>query len=474
MRIVLFGANDPDRTLNLDEEARCLRESIDSGRYGHLIEINHYVAARPDDVVKYLSRDKPAVVHFSGHGSCDGITMLGEDGTPTVISGASLARVLENRGIKLVVLNCCNSQRVLDAIGSSVDAVIGTEAELDDDDARLFARAFYRALADGSTIAEAWRDGRDRVCLANGEDVFFCNGNVATALVHPTPATIHDNEDSQLRVRAAFAGGPHGSHLHLDIFNGSPSAVFISEWYAEWIQPVRRYCWAIACVRGALPKRLQDQDRCSLVVDLDRNDFEGLAAVGIRLGGGKEYAVQSADLLNLRYEAEQWRRLHPQAENSALDDALRCADVDVVAAIESDSAGKPVLVVAFTNKSHVPIPIIGATLSWSYTPPRVRPRAPETSSGIQEAAETGGQISLPCTRRPWSPVQTGETLTFAIDHHFGTLLCQLLLGDVRDDDIVIDVYTKAKTVWRAHGDEIPVTVRNFARLVMELRNSQAN
>ena len=54
---------------------------------------------------------------------------------------------------------------------------------MDDEAARRFTVAFYRALGDGLSIKEAFRDGGDAVELHGLVDVFHCVGVSDQALV---------------------------------------------------------------------------------------------------------------------------------------------------------------------------------------------------------------------------------------------------------------------------------------------------
>jgi len=82
-----------------------------------------------------------------------------------------------------VVLNSCFSQVQGDAIKGVVKAVVGTRAEVDDEAARRFTVAFYRALGEGLSVAEAYRDGGDAVALHGLTDVFQSEGDLSLTLV---------------------------------------------------------------------------------------------------------------------------------------------------------------------------------------------------------------------------------------------------------------------------------------------------
>ena len=64
-------------------------------------------------------------------------------------------------------------------------AIVGTTAAVEDEAARRFTAAFYRALGDGLAIAEAFRDGTDATVLHGLQDVFWSSGELDRVLLKP-------------------------------------------------------------------------------------------------------------------------------------------------------------------------------------------------------------------------------------------------------------------------------------------------
>ena len=189
---ILFLAANPLMTsrLDLEEELRSIDAELRSSRYRDQIELLVAHAARPDDVVRLLRRQTPTIVHFSGHGANDGVVLRNENSS-IAISGEVLGRIFAGRGIQLVVLNACFTDLQASAVARSVTAVIGTTDAVDDDAARRFATAFYRTLADGYSVGEAFRDGRDAVDIHLLSDVFHLRGDGKAILCGYT-LSLHD------------------------------------------------------------------------------------------------------------------------------------------------------------------------------------------------------------------------------------------------------------------------------------------
>ena len=180
LRILVLAANPTSvSSLDLEEELRSLKRELESVKYRDDILFSAYVAARPDDLVRSVRSEKPSIVHFSGHGTRDGIVLRSEGGPSiTEVSGQSLAQFFKGRNVKLVVLNACYSSDHAKAILTSVDAVVGTTKAVTDDAAIRFSVAFYRGLGNGLSVGEAFKDGTDAVILNGLDDVFSSAGNM--------------------------------------------------------------------------------------------------------------------------------------------------------------------------------------------------------------------------------------------------------------------------------------------------------
>jgi len=180
---ILFLASNPETTsrLDLEEELRSVENELRSVLLRDRICLKASLAVRPDDLVRLLRQEQPTVVHFSGHGSNEGIILRTDSGYVTV-TGDSLARLFRDRGVRLVVLNACFSEEQARLLVDAIDAVVGTKAAVGDEAARRFSTAFYRTLGDGYSIQDAFRDGGDAVAVHSLDDVFLAYGDLEVAL----------------------------------------------------------------------------------------------------------------------------------------------------------------------------------------------------------------------------------------------------------------------------------------------------
>jgi hypothetical protein len=179
MRILFLAANPATTTaLDLEEELRSLENELRGVKFRDQVVLTARFAVRADDLIRHVRDVKPNVIHFSGHGSSRGIVLRSDDGGYTEVSGQSLRRFLDGRGIGLLVLNACFTKVQADHVAGVVEAVVGTTDAVGDEAARRFTVAFYRGLGNGLSIKEAFRDGGDAVALHGLEDVFLSSGKL--------------------------------------------------------------------------------------------------------------------------------------------------------------------------------------------------------------------------------------------------------------------------------------------------------
>jgi len=162
---VLFFAADPllasprgGARPQLDEDIRRILEKVRAAEYRGALEFDFRLAARADDLIQALNETAPRVVHFSGHGSSDGLLLVGRDGRAHLVSSAGLEQLFRVfRGdIRVVVLNACLTLPQAQAIAAVVGCAIGTGKEISDDAAITFGASFYRGLAFGHSVQAAF------------------------------------------------------------------------------------------------------------------------------------------------------------------------------------------------------------------------------------------------------------------------------------------------------------------------------
>jgi hypothetical protein len=176
---VLFLAADPlsaatsgPARLLLDEEVRQIRQKVRAAPRDTL-DFDLRLAVRADDLIEALAETHPQVVHFSGHGTNDGLMLASADGTDAQrVDATALRRLFEVfRGdIRVVVLNACWSLPQAEAVADVVGCAIGTRGQITDKGAITFGASFYRAIALGRSVKEAYDQARAALFLQHAED----------------------------------------------------------------------------------------------------------------------------------------------------------------------------------------------------------------------------------------------------------------------------------------------------------------
>ena len=166
---VLFLAANPTSTprLAIDEEMRAIEQKVRAAEHRDALVFQSAWAVRPDDLLQLLNQHKPHIVHFSGHGSSQGLCLAGDNGQErfvTIPALKSLFATLKDN-IRLVFLNACYSREQARALVETIDCVIGMKESIRDDAATAFASSFYRAIGFGRSVQEAFEQGKVSLLL---------------------------------------------------------------------------------------------------------------------------------------------------------------------------------------------------------------------------------------------------------------------------------------------------------------------
>lgn len=157
--LVLAATAEPSNTPQVLEEFREVQRSFQGSQYGKHVLVDPLPAARPEDLAQYLASARPDVLHFAGRGTPDGGPRFstGDGGeAPVPLDGFRKAILgAGERGLRLLVLNACWTAHVVKDLGDAVHTAIGWPAEIEDRRAVDYARALYRNLGDGKSVAEA-------------------------------------------------------------------------------------------------------------------------------------------------------------------------------------------------------------------------------------------------------------------------------------------------------------------------------
>jgi len=169
---VLFLASNPidQKHLRLDEEARAISETIKKTKHRDSVNFISVWATRPMDVLQALNEYKPAIVHFSGHGSSnDEIVFQDDNGNAKLVSLEAIVQTMmaSSEGIRLVFFNTCHSHNQANTIVEYVEAAIGMNTTIGDEAAIVFASQFYSSIGFGLSLKKAFEQAKALLMLEN-------------------------------------------------------------------------------------------------------------------------------------------------------------------------------------------------------------------------------------------------------------------------------------------------------------------
>jgi hypothetical protein len=159
---VLFFAASPAGTpqLDLEDEIRAIQLERSPGTLADRLEIVNIPAARAQDL-GMLRTHEPGAVQFSGHGESGELLFQDDRGESRPLPTSDLAETFRLAGssVRLVVLSACHSESHVEALLAHVECVVAMRGPVHDDDARRFTVAFYRHLALGDSVQDAFDNG---------------------------------------------------------------------------------------------------------------------------------------------------------------------------------------------------------------------------------------------------------------------------------------------------------------------------
>lgn len=159
--VLFVGVNPPGLPeVSLIEEHRAIDLVVNAAR--HQILVIPKFQVQIDELQQCLRAHAPHVIHFSGHGGPEGeIYLKNGRGEEIALMPADLAALLAklDRPPRCVVLNACYSAMGADELKPHVDCVVGMVKKIGVEPSITFCRAFYQALVEGRSVADAHEAG---------------------------------------------------------------------------------------------------------------------------------------------------------------------------------------------------------------------------------------------------------------------------------------------------------------------------
>jgi hypothetical protein len=167
-----FVAANPEDSARLQtgKEYSTIKTAIAQARNRDAIALMQpLLATTVSDFINVLL-DAPTILHFSGHGSEEGILFENNEGYGTVVS--ALSGVLrETPSVRCLVLNACYSIDLAAQIHKDLPdlTIICSKLAVEEHNAHQFSAVFYAALGANKTYQQAFAFAREAVGLVSDE-----------------------------------------------------------------------------------------------------------------------------------------------------------------------------------------------------------------------------------------------------------------------------------------------------------------
>jgi hypothetical protein len=162
---VLFVAGDRGGTqvnqLQIPNEYHAIQATLRGCLYRDLLALANPILGATRERLAEAYRERPAVVHFAGHGDERSLSIIEDKGliaSATSLDATQLASLIRAmNSVRLVVLNACGSDHVAKELVTmgAVEWAIGWQGKVSDSAAIAFSRALYGALGDGRSVSDA-------------------------------------------------------------------------------------------------------------------------------------------------------------------------------------------------------------------------------------------------------------------------------------------------------------------------------
>ena len=172
-RILVLTANPIDsRRLRLDEEIKKIKESIKISRHRSGLDFRSEMAVSAKDLRQAMLEFEPHIVHFSGHGTEEGIFLEDEAGQAKLATGEALAGLFKLfPSVECVLLNACYSEPQAQAIVQHVPYVIGMIIKIGDKNAIAFSGGFYDGIGNARDYEFSYQLGISAIQFEDSKSI---------------------------------------------------------------------------------------------------------------------------------------------------------------------------------------------------------------------------------------------------------------------------------------------------------------
>jgi len=164
--------SDTQNTLpNQDNEYKDLVDIISSSDYRDNSKQTLLLPTNLKDIIDTLNREKPHIVHFSGHGSSEGkLEILDSSGHyDEHISGETLRGLFKTiKSVRFIFFNTCYSKSFGELLIQEIDYILVMEGKIQNRTAKDISNRFYKSFLANQTIQDSFK--QIEVYLSNSSE----------------------------------------------------------------------------------------------------------------------------------------------------------------------------------------------------------------------------------------------------------------------------------------------------------------
>jgi hypothetical protein len=175
--LAIYSSPDDHPRLRLDKEDRIM--SSLAKQYQDSIVLDRLHASEIEDIHATLVTGCYDIVHFSGHGTSEGLILEKADYQNRSSELVSARRIVSLLSIPdhtpiLAVFLCCFSNRYINTLVNAAPYVIATRGEVSDDICLTFVQGFYEKLFKGFSINSAFDSAQKYLSAKNLASSSIC------------------------------------------------------------------------------------------------------------------------------------------------------------------------------------------------------------------------------------------------------------------------------------------------------------
>jgi len=199
LRILAVSA-DPDALLKGEEDLVRLRAM--AAAFPGAVDVQTIRNVTPWQLANALAERRFDIFHFSGTGQnlalpkrgsglAQALTLVGIQGEPVLLDRQELGKLLQKGGVRLAVLNACDTEWVARSLAKYMPAALGFRDKVRIESCLALCNALYRAFVAGNPLdlaVTATRQALDRALPDTGDWsklIFYLQQPTGTFVAHP-------------------------------------------------------------------------------------------------------------------------------------------------------------------------------------------------------------------------------------------------------------------------------------------------